>query len=447
MTQSSLALQALASAENPRPEIRSGLIALILVAAGLLGWASTARLDAATYAQGFIVVSGERKKVQHPEGGVVSRVLVTEGQSVTRGQPLVEMDGVERLAEARGLIADAIALEVMRARLEAARDGVAIVRAPAWFETLSDTDKPAADAALAAAQAALDAERAARESTKNVLRQRAEQLRAQIVGAEYQAASVERQIDLIDRELIGARSLAAKGLMPRTKVNALERARAELDGQRGALAAAAARAREAIGETELQALSLDAEARAIAEENLMNVGDRITALIPRRAVAQERMERLVLLAPATGRVVGLAVHTQRGVVAAGQTIMEIVPADEPRIVEAMVPPDAAEEIAAGMVVEIRLSGLARRDASVIGGKILDVSPDRLIDERSGQSFFRLRIAVDDAELVQRFGADGGEAMLRPGLPAEVVVPLRERTALQYLIEPLFRALWRGMRED
>jgi HlyD family secretion protein len=441
------ALAALERADSIRWERWVGYTVLAAFVAVAGTWAAYARLDAAAYAQGFVVVSGSRKSIQHQEGGIVSRLLVKEGQSVKRGDVLVEFEGGNREAESRALIAEAIALETNRARLLAVRDNLPVLQPPAWLETLDPSCRDEAELTLEGAQRALDAQRQSLAAQKSVLVQRAEQLRAQIHGTEIQAAAVARQIALIVDELKGTRQLAAKGLTPLTRVRALQRAMADLEGQHGVLLATAARGREAIGETELQALSLDAAESAKAIDELKGVVDKLNALTPRRIAALDRLSRTRVRAPATGTIVGLTIHTEQGVAAPGQVLMEIVPSEEALVIEAMLSPDSADDVVAGMQTEVRFSAFHRRDIPVLNGVVLDVSPDRFVDERTGASFFKLRVEVSPQALAALRDSFETLTILKPGLPCEVIVPLRARTALAYLLEPLDHAVWRSMREQ
>ena len=150
-------------------------------------------------------------------------------------------------------------------------------------------------------------------------------------------------------------------------------------------------------------------------------------------------------APAAGRVVGLSVFTVGGVVTAGETLMEIVPSDRRLVIEARASPTDADDLAVGMDTQIRFPALQERNMPILSGRIESVSADSFEDERTGVRYFKMRVEVPPEELavIRRFRADGG---LRPGLPAEVMVPMRKRSALAYLIEPLTQSLWRAGRE-
>ncbi|HYG28149.1 MAG TPA: biotin/lipoyl-binding protein, partial [Caulobacteraceae bacterium] len=236
-------------AADPTREIRLGLVIAGLFFIVFLGWAAFAPLDAGAYAAGEVVVSGSRQAVQHREGGVVSALHVREGADVRRGQVLVEISADEVKAVERALTAEVIALQAQRARLQAERDKLPNLIAPASFATLPPQDQPIAAQALQLEREQLAARRGALASRRGVLNQRIGQLGQQIEGTGRQLSANREQQALIEEELQGVKSLAARGYAPQTRVRALERQAADLRGTSGAYRSQAAQAQEAIGQT------------------------------------------------------------------------------------------------------------------------------------------------------------------------------------------------------
>ena len=230
------------------------------------------------------------------------------------------------------------------------------------------------------------------------------------------------------------------------RVRALERQAAALDGEEGALRAQVARAQEAIGETRLQMLGVGSQTDEEVADLLRQVQVQLDELNPRLTAAREQLARAQVRAPASGRVVGLSVFTIGGVVQPGQMLMEVVPEEAALIVSAEVSPTDADDLRMGQDTEVRFSAFRERDLPILHGTVTDISADSFTDERTGRSFFRVTVEVPPSELAKIEAVRGEDTGLIPGLPVEVVVPLRKRTALQYFFEPLTQSVWRSFRE-
>ncbi len=416
MTIEALPYAANADEDSGAKEIRSGLIALFVFFVGFGGWAAFAPLDAAVVAPGVVVVSGNRQTVQHRDGGVVSRIAVKEGDRVQRGQVLIELGSPELVAQEQALLSQVFDLQMQRARLTAERSGSDTLQPPPEWAALPVDDRIIADAAL---------ERHRREAGRGSW----SPFDARIVGYRGEVASLNRQETLLSEELAGMRELANEQLVPMTRVRALERSLAELQGRRA------------------QLTSLIASTQQERYENLRGVDARLAELMPQLAGARERLELTRLRAPADGLVVGLQVHTVGGVVRAGDRLMDIVPEGQDLIVEAQVRPEAADDLQPGQTTEVRITAFGGRNLPIVHGEIRQVSADRFVEERTGQGYFLIQVAVPPEELRRLTEASGEARRLRPGLSAQVVVPTRKRTALQYLLEPLNQTLWRSLREE
>jgi HlyD family secretion protein len=429
------------------PEIRLGLLLIILFFVGFGGWAALAPLDAAVTAPGAVVVSGNRQTVQHREGGIVSAIIVREGDRVQESQVLVELASSELRAQERALIGQAIELEATRARLIAEQEGVDSIATPEAWAGLASDYREVADGVLARQLRELQARSGAVDAQLDVLGQRREQLSARIAGYEDQILSLDRQDVLIGDELAGVRQLADRGLAPLTRVRALERAQAELQGRRAELRALIEQSRQAIGESAMQGIAVgESRAETLARE-LRETETRLAEILPQVDAVRAQLERTLIRAPATGQVVGLQVHTVGGVVRPGEPLMDIVPEAQPLVLEAQVSPAHADDLQIGMRTEVRFISFTGVSMPLVFGEVTRVSADRFVDERSGAAYFiaEITVSAEQIAVVEALAPQGSG--VRAGLPVDVVVPLRERTALQYLVEPLNRQLWMALREN
>lgn len=433
------------STDSPGLELRSGAViggAFFLL---LLGFAAFVPLDAGAFAEGVVTVSGNRQTVQHRDGGIVTTLNVKEGAIVEAGDVLLTVSEPEIVASERGLTGEAIALQAQRARLIAERDGLSHVPDPVEFLDFTPEDKALAEEAMRGQRLLFAARRASLSNERNLLGQRERQQAEQVGGYREQIRFNREQSRLIQEELVGLRELADRGFVSRSQIRATERAAAELDGNHGALEAEIARTSEGIGETRLSVVSLDRDMMEQVANELRVVQIRLSEIIPRLTAAREQIERSKIRAPATGRIVGLKVFTVGGVIAPGETLMEIVPQDRRLVIQARAAPTDADDLRRGMSTQIRFPALQERNMPILEGRIANTSADSFEDERTGQRYFMIEVEVPPEQMavIRNFRSDGG---LRPGLPAEVLVPLRKRSALAYLIEPLTQTLWRAGRE-
>ena len=430
--------------DSPRRELAVGGVVIALFFVLFLGFAAFYRLDAAAFAPGQVMVSGNRQAVQHREGGTVSAMHVSEGDRVQRGQILIELASGELQAEERGLTGQVYALLAQRARMIAERDRLGAVPTPPEFAGLTGPDLALANEALRLQRLQYSARRTGRSTEQGVLGQRVQQLQQQKEGLARQIDSNIEQRRLIEEELNGIRTLAEKGYAPLTRVRALEREMARLDGELGSLRAQSARTDEQIGETRLQSSGVTTKLNEDVAEQLRLVEVQLNELRPRLAEARAQLARTRIAAPATGQVVGLTVFTVGAVVQPGQLLMEIVPTDASQVIVARVNPSDIDNVRIGMASEVKFPGLRERSPPILHGRVTRVSADAFTDERTGASHYRAEVVVPEAELA-RLGAASRD--IRPGMPVEVQVQLRKRTALSYLFEPLAQSLWRSGGEQ
>ncbi len=429
-----------------RRDIRMGLIVAALFFVGFIGWAAFARLDAAAYAPGTLVVSGQRQSVQHRDGGVVGRILVREGQRIERGQLLMVLAAADVQAQERALASQAIRLLAQRARLEAEQLGAGRITPPREFATLTPQDKGEAALALKLQQTELAVRQSVLSAQRGALTQRVIQSGEQGRGYNEQTAAMREQLRLINEQIVALQSVAEKGFVSKTRMRELERARAELEGRRGQYAASVAQTRGAARESELQTLEAEQSFHERTASDLRDVATRLGDIMPRWMAARDQMERTAIRAPATGAVVGLTAFTSGGVIAAGQKLMDIVPEAQPLLIQARIAPDDADDLKVGQRTLVKFTGLHERQLPNLEGRLRRLSADSFTDEKSGQSYFTGDIVVptDQIKLIQAFR--GHDFLLRAGMPVQILVPLRRRTALDYALEPLTGSFWASFRE-
>lgn len=431
---------------DPRRDIRIGLVIAGLFFVVFLGWAMFARLDAAAYAPGTLVVSGQRQSVQHRDGGVVGKIYVHEGQRVERGQLLVQLAAAEVQAQERALASQAIRLLAQRARLDAEQLGRGQIAPPKEFASLSPEDREEATLAMRLQQTELQARTAVLAAQRGALGQRVVQSGEQGRGYGEQAVSSTEQLRLIEEQIAALKPVADKGFVSATRMRELERARAQLQGQRGQYTASVAQTRGAARENEIQVLEAERSFRERTASDLRDVETRLGDILPRWTAARDQLERTAIRSPATGAVVGLSVFTPGGVVAPGQKLMDIVPERTPLLIQARIAPEDADDLNVGQRTLVKFSGLHERTLPNLEGRLTRLSADSFTDEKSGMSYFTGEITVPRDQLGLIKDVRGADFALRAGMPVQVLIPLRRRTALDYALEPLIGSFWSSFRE-
>ena len=358
---------------------------------GIGGWAATMELAGAVIAQGSLVVESSVKKVQHLSGGIVKEILVQEGDHVKAGDILVRLDETQTKA------ADAIVsknlddLIAQQARLEAERDGENHVVFPATITDVARDQNSNVARTMLAEQKLFVLRREARDGQKAQLRERISQIKEQIQGYVGQAAAKAHEIELIGKELEGVRELWKTKLIPMTRLTALERDQARLQGERSQLMGTIAEAKGKITETELQIIQVDQDLRSEVGKALAETRAKVSELIERKVAASDQLKRTDIRAPQSGIVKQLAVHTVGGVISPGEQIMLIVPDADALTVEVKIAPHDIDQLYLGQVAGLRFTAFNQRTTPEIEGKMSLISPDITQDQKTGASYYLVRI--------------------------------------------------------
>jgi len=422
-----------------RSHLLAGMAAAALLVVGAGGWAGTTEIAGAVVAPGVVVVDSNVKKVQHPTGGVVGKLNVQDGDRVKAGDILVQLDDTITRANLAIVTKGLDELAARKARLEAERDGTdAIVFPP---QLLARENDPAVSVALANERKLFELRRSARLGQKAQLRQRITQLQDEIRGLSAQQDAKAREIALIGKELEGVRELWKNNLVQITRMTALERDAARLEGERAQLMAAVAQAKGKIAETELQVIQIDQDLSSEVAKDMREVDAKFGEFVERKVAAEDQLKRIDIRAPQDGVVLESKVHTVGGVIPAGDAIMLIVPETDNLMVEAKVNPHDIDKVQVGQSAVLRFSAFNLRTTPEINGTVTRVSADTTMDQRTGQNYYTTRIAMPKSEMARL-----GDVKLIPGMPVEAFVQTGERTVMSYLIKPLQDQFTRAFRE-
>jgi HlyD family secretion protein len=417
--------------------VGSALVAFIVF--GLGGWASTAEISGALIAPGSLVVDSNVKKVQHPTGGVVGELFVRDGDHVKAGDMLIRLDETVTRANLAIVTKGLTELYARRARLVAERDGTDEVAVPA--ELADSADKPEVKEALSSERRLFDLRRQDRLGQKQQLRERIAQLQQQVAGLTAQEDSKDKQVALIEQELAGVRDLWERNLVQLNRLTSLEREEAQLQGEHGQLVAQAAEAKGKMAEIQLQIIQVDQDLFSDVAKELRETDSKIGEYVERKVTAEDQLKRTDIRAPQDGIVFQSTANTVGGVITAGDPIMLIVPESDNLLVEVKVDPKDIDQVQFGQAVVLRFSSFSARTTPEINGTVVRIAADTTTEQRTGQSYYLVRISMTADELKRL-----GDVKLTPGMPVEAFIQTGERTMLSYLIKPLRDQLMRSFRE-
>lgn len=423
-----------------RLHLSAGLIGTFALAGGAGAWASMTRLAGAVVAPGHFVVESYVKKVQHPKGGVVGEIRVEEGDRVNGGDIVMRLDATQTRANLGIVNRRLDELNARLARLEAERDDLREITFP------SELTERAGDVAVASVihseTRLFEFRREAREGRKAQLVERISQYQHEIDGLKAQEEAFSEGMHVLKTEIETLSSLRQQGIVSDQRLNGLKTQVATFGGERGEKIAYQAQTAGRVAETRMQILQVDQDIRTEVGSELREVQAQIGEYTERRVAAEDELRRIDIVAPQSGTVHQLAVHTVGGVVAAADPIMLIVPGGEDLALEVQIAPKDIDQIRPGQKAMLRMSAFNLRMTPELVGHVSRIAADLTSDQRTGQSYYLVRLSLPSSELAKLEGL-----VLLPGMPAEAMIQTGDRTALSYLVKPLSDQIARAFREE
>jgi len=418
---------------------RLGLGAVLLLGGGVGGWASVTEIAGAVIAPGTLVVDSHVKNVQHATGGIIAEIDARDGDRVKAGDFLLRLD---RTVPAANLAVVSKALDQLmarKARLDAERRGDNAIVFPS--ELLGRIADPEVAEAVEGEKQHFETRRTSRAGQKSQLGERIAQLEKEISGDVAQADAKSKEIALEQRELVSVRALWAKKLISIDRLTSTEREATRLDGERGQLVAAQAQAQGKIAETRLQIIQIDLDHSTEVNSDLRDIDGKMGELLERKVAAEDQLKRVDIRAPQDGVVQQSLAYTIGGVVTPGQTIMQVVPDTDSLAVEAKIAPSDIDKLWVGQQASLRFSAFNTRTTPQIEGVVERTSPDITTDQRTGLSYYTVRIRTTTAEVARL-----GEVKLVPGMPVESFIKTEDRSVMSYLVKPLRDQITRAFRQ-
>ena len=417
-----------------------GVALIMLLNCGVGGWAATTDIAGALISPGMIVSASHAKQVQHPTGGVVSRILVHDDSPVKTGDLLVTLDDTVIRANLAIVTKGIDQLRGQKARLLAERDGGDQIAFPA--ELISRLSEDKVQQIVTAEQRLFEIRKTAREGQRRQLKQRITQLNEEIKGLSEQRNAKDQEEALITKETRTMRHLFEMQLIESSRLSAMERDGSRTRGDQAQLSASIAASRGKIAEIELQILQIDEDLASEVAVEMRQIDGKIDELEERQVAEEDQLKRIDIRAPQDGYVHELAVHTVGGVVAPGDVLMQIVPNDDLLAVEARVRPQDIDQMSIDQDAALRFSAFSQRTTPEIRGQVSRISADISTDRRTGATYYNIRIAISKSEVARL-----GQVVLVPGMPVEAFIETGARSVGSYLVKPLYDQVMRAFRES
>lgn len=429
---------------SPRGRLRGITVAGNLLVLGfMLGlgtWASLAPLESAAIASGVVESESSRKTIQHLEGGIVSKILVSDGDIVRSGQTLIALDDTRANSEVQSLQSQLWDATARAARLQAEQQRFESIAIPDALEQDSKQNGVAA-AAVSAQQFIFQARLQVHESQLAVVRERRRQVEKEIEGLKAQESATGQRVDIVREELDMVATLVNKGLERRPRLLNLQRELADVEGRRGEITAQISRAGQVISEQQATLFKLESERQNEIAQSLRDAQNQIFQLRERLLAARDQLARTEVKAPEDGVITDLRVHTTGGVVGAGAPLMDLVPRQDRLIVTARLRPEDIDVVHPGLNAEVHLVPYNQRRVPRLKGTVVHVSADRLLDKRTDQPYYATNIRVDDTQIV------ANDIQIVPGMPVQVFITTGRGTVALYALSPLLDSFRGAFRED
>ncbi|MES2943984.1 MAG: HlyD family type I secretion periplasmic adaptor subunit [Pseudomonadota bacterium] len=423
---------------DARPR-RWGWILLIVGFGGFLLWAFFAPLDAGVSATGTVVVTGNRKAVQPLVAGKIAAILAKDGDTVTEGQVLVRLDDTQSRSQLDISKGQWFTILATEARLSAERTGRSAPEFPASL--LNEKDDPRAVAAMALQGQLFATRRQSLSSELSAMTENMRGLELQTRGIEASRLAKEEQLRLLREQLKNQRDLADEGFLPRNRVLDQERTVSAMAGAIAEDTGSIGRNRQSIAELKVRMVTREQEVRKEVESQLADTQRDASSLRSRLEGLQFDVVNTEIKSPSSGLVMGLAVHTVGGVVAAGSPMMEVVPRNEVLKIDAQIPPHLIDKVKPGLPVDILFTAFDQVSTPKIPGTVVHVSADVLLEPKQNVPYFKASIEVTPEGMAQLKTHE-----IRAGMPTEIFVRTGERTAMNYFVKPLRDRLQRSLTE-
>ena len=430
---------------TPAPRLRgvawTGNLLVLFFLLGFGIWSVAAPLESAAIASGIVEPESSRKTIQHLEGGIVRQILVKNGDVVSSGQVLIRLDDIKPRTEGNRLSGQFWDAKARQARLlseQAEKDHIVL---SGEMQAAASTN-PAIQAILAGQQKIFETRQGVAQSEIVVIQKKMAQIQEEIVGLQAQQTALSTRADIVRKEMDTITALVAKKLEKQSRLLDLMRESADIEGQRGEIAAQVARAEQAISEAQADLLKFESDRQNEIAQSLRDTESQVLQIGEQMRAADDQLSRAEIRAPQDGVITDLRIHTTGGVVGAGEPLLDLVPKEDRLIVTARIRPEDINVVHVGLPAKLHLLPYDQRRVPLLSGTVVYVSADRLVDKQSGQSYYAATIRVSDGQLAKM-----KDVTLVPGMPVQALIETGQSTVALYALRPVLDSFGRAFRED
>lgn len=425
---------------DARSYTRFGWFIVIAGVGGFLLWASLAPLDKGVPVSGTVIVATNKKEVQHPTGGTVQQILVKEGDVVQAGDPLVLLNDVQAKADADTARVQYFTARATEARLLAERDGKQVITFPDELDSMRGDTR---------VSSYIDMQRQLFQSRRSALRNELAAIDEKISGLTMQNSGLQQartskqlQLGFIQEQLVGTRHLTQEGFIAKHRLLDLEQTFAQTNAAIAQDTGNIGHIQRQISELNFQKLQRRQEYQNEVQAQLFEAQKEADVLASKLTGLDYDLANVVVKAPVDGTVVGISVFTNGGVVAPGFKMMDIVPLNDPLIVEGQLPVHLVDKVKAQLPVELIFSAFNQNLTPHVPGIVSGISADRMVDEKSGQPYYKVyaKVAPEGDQMIANLE-------VKPGMPVEMFIKTGERTMMNYLLKPILDHLQMSMTEQ
>ncbi|OSQ29854.1 HlyD family type I secretion periplasmic adaptor subunit [Thalassospira sp. MCCC 1A03138] len=428
-----------ASRQSLRKPIMAGIIVIAVGFGGFFSWAFTAELDSAAVASGSIIVDSRKKVVNHFEGGILKKLLVEEGDRVKAGQTLMLLDGTRSESELGQLRGERYGLIAKLARLRAEQSGRGEIDFP---QQILNAEQDYVADILLDEKRLFGKRNEVYDAKRNAQAKQIEQFDAEARALESQINARTRQEKLVAEQLKGIRQLAEKGFATRTQLVEIENNWSDLVGDMGEFKAQKAAAEQQKAEAEINLASIEMEWQSDIATEIQEAQLALNDVTQRIRASEDVLNRREVKAPQDGIVANIQIRTPGGVISPAEPIMDIIPENEPLLIEAMINRQDIDSVHVGSKAQIKLTAYSQRRLAPLDGEVRYVAADQTVDEKRDSSYYIVRAAINPDALAKR-----DDIEIRPGMPADILILKSPRRAIDYLIDPITESMSRAFRED
>ncbi|AHK45291.1 MULTISPECIES: HlyD family type I secretion periplasmic adaptor subunit [Ensifer] len=424
-----------------RSVARTGNLLIGFFVVGLGTWSALAPLTSAAVASGVVEPESSRKTIQHLEGGIIRQIRIKNGDTVTSGQILIDLDDTKFRSERDSLKGQLWDAEARHARLLAEQDDAdSITYPPEMLAAM--VDNPAINAIVTGQQRIFETRRQVMRAEIAITEEKMKQVQQEVAGLTAQKAALSERVEISRQELESVTTLTKKGLEKKSRVLNLQREKADISGRVGESAAQISRAYQVISEAQAYLVKLRSDRLNEVAQTMRETETQILQLSERLRAIDDQLARTAIRAPEDGVIMDLRVHTTGGVIGAGEPLVDLVPRKGRLIVTARVRPEDINLVHPGLTAQVHLLPYNQRRVPLLKGQVEYVSADRLVDKQTGQSYYAATIHVVDERL-----ATMSEVELVAGMPAQTLIETGTNSVALYALRPLLDSFNRAFRED